>query len=125
MAKKIPHILKEIKKVQVPEIDYTFNKNISYSQLSIYSNCPYQWGLRYRDGFKVFDALNQEHVDWWKSGIMDPLKVTLTALDNAISVAQLLITCGGVISIEDNEELQKIRQMQDGMLKAIEGDVIA
>ena len=55
MAKKIPHILKEIKKVQVPEIDYAFNKNISYSQLSIYSNCPHQWGLRYRDGFKVFE----------------------------------------------------------------------
>lgn len=55
MAKKIPHILKEIRKVQVPEIDYTFNKNISYSQLSIYSNCPHQWGLKYRDGFKVFE----------------------------------------------------------------------
>lgn len=55
MAKKIPQILKEIKKVQVPEIDYAFNKNISYSQLSIYSNCPHQWGLRYRDGFKVFE----------------------------------------------------------------------
>ncbi len=55
MAKKIPHTLKEIKKVQVPEIDYAFNKNISYSQLSIYSNCPHQWGLRYRDGFKVFE----------------------------------------------------------------------
>jgi hypothetical protein len=55
LVKKIPHILKEIKKVQVPEIDYTFNKNVSYSQLSIYSNCPYQWGLKYRDGFKVFE----------------------------------------------------------------------
>jgi hypothetical protein len=55
LAKKIPQILKEIKKVQVPEIDYAFNKNISYSQLSIYSNCPHQWGLRYRDGFKVFE----------------------------------------------------------------------
>lgn len=55
MTKKIPQILKEIKKVQVPEIDYAFNKNISYSQLSIYSNCPHQWGLRYRDGFKVFE----------------------------------------------------------------------
>jgi hypothetical protein len=54
LAKKIPQVLKEIKKVVVPEIDYAFNKNISYSQLSIYSNCPHQWGLKYRDGYKVF-----------------------------------------------------------------------
>jgi hypothetical protein len=55
LAKKIPHIVKEIKKVHVPEIDYAFNKNISYSQLSIYSNCPHQWGLKYRDGYKIFE----------------------------------------------------------------------
>ena len=55
MAKKVPHIVKEIKKVHVPEIDYAFNKNISYSQLSIYYNCPHQWGLKYRDGYKIFE----------------------------------------------------------------------
>ena len=55
MAKKLPQTLKEITRVKVPEIDYAFNKNISYSQLSIYSKCPFQWGLRYRDGFKVFE----------------------------------------------------------------------
>ena len=55
MTKKIPQILKNIKKVQVPEIDYAFNKNISYSQLSIYNTCPFHWGLKYRDGYKVFE----------------------------------------------------------------------
>jgi hypothetical protein len=55
LAKKIPQILREIKKVSVPEINYAFNKNISYSQLSIYSSCPHRWGLRYRDGYKVFE----------------------------------------------------------------------
>jgi len=55
LAKKLPSILKEFKKVNVPEINYAFHKSISYSQLSIFSTCPFHWGLKYRDGYKVFE----------------------------------------------------------------------
>jgi hypothetical protein len=55
MKKKvIPTVLKELKSVIVPEVQYETQKSVSYSQLSIFSNCPHQWGLRYRDGHKVY-----------------------------------------------------------------------
>jgi hypothetical protein len=54
LAKNTPKILKEIKSVIVPEVQYETQKSVSYSQLSMFSNCPHQWGLRYRDGHKVY-----------------------------------------------------------------------
>lgn len=54
MAKKIPNIVKEIQNYQPEEINYAFQKNISYSQLSMYTNCPHQWSLQYKDGRKIY-----------------------------------------------------------------------
>ena len=54
MAKEIPSVLKEIKSITIPEVQYGFQKSISYSQLSIFNSCPFRWGLYYRDGYKVF-----------------------------------------------------------------------
>ena len=54
MAKDTPKILKELKSVIVPEVQYETQKSVSYSQLSMFSNSPYQWGLRYRDGHKAY-----------------------------------------------------------------------
>lgn len=56
MAKKIPKIIKEIRKFQPEEINYAFQKGISFSQLSMFNSCPHQWALRYRDGHKVFTS---------------------------------------------------------------------
>jgi hypothetical protein len=52
--KVTPKILKDIKSVVIPEVQYGFQKSISYSQLSIFSSCPHRWGLNYRDGHKVY-----------------------------------------------------------------------
>jgi len=55
MKKKvIPTVLKELKSIIVPEVQYETQKSVSYSQLSMFSNCPHQWGLRYRDGHKIY-----------------------------------------------------------------------
>ena len=55
MAKsKIPEILKRIKNFKPTEINYAFQKSISYSQLSMYSSCPKKWALQYRDGHKIY-----------------------------------------------------------------------
>ncbi|MBP5305610.1 MAG: chaperonin GroEL, partial [Lachnospiraceae bacterium] len=39
-----------------------------------------------------FDALKEEYVDMVKDGILDPAKVTRSALQNATSVASTLLT---------------------------------
>jgi chaperonin GroEL len=45
-----------------------------------------------------FDSLTGEHVDMLKAGIVDPAKVTKAALQNAVSVAQLLLTTDALIA---------------------------
>ena len=48
--KKIPQILKQIKNQPLREMNYAFEKAISYSQFSVYQNCPRKWSLQYKDG---------------------------------------------------------------------------
>ncbi len=45
-----------------------------------------------------FDALKEEYVDMVKEGILDPAKVTRSALQNATSVAGTLLTTESVVS---------------------------
>jgi len=45
-----------------------------------------------------FDAESMEYVDMLKAGIIDPTKVTRVALQNAASIASLLLTTAAVIS---------------------------
>ena len=44
-----------------------------------------------------FDAYNEEYVDMVKAGILDPAKVTRSALQNATSVASTLLTTEAVV----------------------------
>ena len=53
--KKIPQIVKEIKQYKPDEINYAYQKNVSYSQYSMYSQCPKKWALQYRDGHKTYE----------------------------------------------------------------------
>ena len=69
--------------------------------------------------FVVYDALKREAVEFWSSGIFDPAKVTLSALENSLSVAQLLMTLGGVVAISFSEGEQQVKAMQEGLVKAI------
>ena len=45
-----------------------------------------------------FDALNERYVDMVSEGILDPAKVTRSALQNATSVASTLLTTESVVS---------------------------
>jgi chaperonin GroEL len=45
-----------------------------------------------------FNAYTEEYVDMVKEGILDPVKVTRTALQNACSVASTLLTTESVVA---------------------------
>ena len=49
-----------------------------------------------------FDALNEKYVNMIEAGIVDPAKVTRSALQNAASVAAMVLTTEGVVA--DNPE---------------------
>ena len=51
---KVPSIIKEIKSYEPIKVNYAYQKNISYSQYSMWKKCPKQWALQYRDGHKVY-----------------------------------------------------------------------
>ena len=56
MAKKIPKIVKEIRNNPPSPVNYAYQKNISYSQMSIFRGCPYRWKLQYKDKIKRFTS---------------------------------------------------------------------
>jgi len=51
-----------------------------------------------------FDAQNMEYVDMFKAGIIDPTKVVRTALQDAASVASLIITTEAIITDDKSEK---------------------
>ncbi len=56
MKKKTPSIIKEIRNNPPTEVNYAFQKNISYSQMSIFRGCPHRWKLQYKDKIKRFNS---------------------------------------------------------------------
>ncbi|AKX93299.1 chaperonin GroEL [Neomoorella thermoacetica] len=51
-----------------------------------------------------FDAVKEEYVDMIKAGIVDPAKVTRSALQNAASIASMLLTTEAIIAEIPKEE---------------------
>lgn len=56
LAKKVPHIVREIRNNPPSPINFAFQKNISYSQMSIFRGCPHRWKLQYKDKIKKFTS---------------------------------------------------------------------
>jgi len=62
-----------------------------------------------------YNARTEEYVDMVKAGIIDPTKVTRLALENAGSIASLLLTTECVIATEKEEKQPQIPQGGFGM----------
>lgn len=71
-----------------------------------------------KDANYGFDAQNEEYVDMMKTGIIDPTKVTRTALQNASSVASLMLTTAVMVS-EIPEEEKKMPPMPGGGMEGM------
>ena len=56
-----------------------------------------------------YDANQNEYVDMYKAGIIDPVKVVRTALSNAASIAGLLLTTDAMVSNFDEDDKKKRR----------------
>ena len=57
MAKsKLSDIELQIKNHTPPEINYSFQRSVSYSQYSIYATCPHQWYLSYIENKNPYQA---------------------------------------------------------------------
>jgi chaperonin GroEL len=67
-----------------------------------------------------FDAAKEEYVDMKKAGIVDPTKVTRSALQNAASIASMLLTTESVVTDKKEDKCScnsnpAIPQGMDGM----------
>lgn len=58
MSKKkvIPQVVKDIQNKVKRDVDWANEKLVSYSQFSMYSECPRKWSLQYKEGFKQFTS---------------------------------------------------------------------
>ncbi|MCK4393493.1 chaperonin GroEL, partial [Candidatus Bipolaricaulota bacterium] len=53
-----------------------------------------------------FDVLAEDYRDMFEAGIVDPTKVTRSALQNAVSIAGMLLTTGALVAeIKEKEEM--------------------
>jgi hypothetical protein len=54
--KKLSEIELKIKSYQPPEVNYSFQRSVSYSQFSMWSKCPHQWYLTYVEKKQPYQA---------------------------------------------------------------------
>jgi chaperonin GroEL len=65
-------------------------------------------------GDNGFNALTEKYEDLVKGGVLDPTKVVRTALQNASSIAGLLLTTEGLVSEIPEDEKSKMPPMSPG-----------
>lgn len=100
-------------KVDVKKVTLKGDENIGFDIIhraikaplaQIALNAGYDCGVvinevsKAKDGKTGFDASSGEYVDMFKAGIIDPLKVTRVALQNAVSISSLLLTTEAAIT---------------------------
>ncbi len=63
-----------------------------------------------------FDVLSEEYRDMFNAGIIDPMKVTRAALQNAVSIAGMLLTTDALVAdVKDADEAAMAPPMPGGM----------
>ncbi len=63
-----------------------------------------------------FDVISESYRDMFDAGIVDPMKVTRAALQNAISIAGMLLTTDALVAeVKEKDEAPAMPQMPGGM----------
>ena len=70
-----------------------------------------------RGGNFGFNANTGEYVDMFEAGIIDPTKVTRTALQNAASISALMLTTEAMITNLKDEDEEKGKQRIEGSVR--------
>ena len=68
-----------------------------------------------------FDAAKEEYVDMKKAGIVDPTKVTRSALQNAASIASMILTTESLVTDAPENKGCNCHAHDDGMPAAMDG----
>ena len=82
---------------------YSASNSVSYTHLDVYKRQGLEGAViinnvrEAKDGVG-YDAYNETYVDMIEAGILDPAKVTRSALQNATSVASTLLTTESVVA---------------------------
>lgn len=71
----------------------------------------------------VFDANDHELVDPFKAGIVEPAKVHRVAIGNALSVASLMVTLGGIVVAPRDYNLETQMELSKAAFKDMLTDV--
>lgn len=112
-----------LEKLKLPSEEQQFGLNILKKALEeplrwIAQNAGYDGSIviekvKSEKGNFGFDALKEEYTDMVEAGIIDPTKVVRTALQNAASVASLLLTTEAMVA-EKPKEKEKYPPMPPG-----------
>jgi len=63
-----------------------------------------------------FDVISESYRDMFDAGIVDPMKVTRAALQNAVSIAGMLLTTDALVAeVKEKDETPAMPQMPGGM----------
>ncbi len=71
-----------------------------------------------------FDAANGEYIDMFKSGIVDPTKVERVAMQNAVSVASLLLTTEATVSDVEGDSVSSAPMPDMGGMGGMPGGMM-
>jgi hypothetical protein len=103
LAKKLPKIVTEIRNNPPTEVNYAYQKNISFSQMSIFRDCPHRWKLQYKDKIKRFTS--SIHTVFGTS-IHETIQEYLNVMYNTSG------TVADQINLEDNFQANFINEYQ-------------
>ena len=110
VSKKINNIVNNLNLVGDEKIGYSIVMSAIMSPIAqIVLNAGYDKGVVINEILKAsnpnlgFNAATGKYVDMFQAGIIDPVKVTRIALQNAVSVSSMLLTTEAVIYEAKNE----------------------